>query len=121
MLTEDNKEYLNEMLMQNMSEFMGQINNKFVDVSEIREKSFDYLDMASFEINDQISSRITQRQSNMIRKIKFALEKLNTGSYGICEECGEEISHQRLIARPMATLCINCKREQELMEKKRNL
>ena len=120
-LTEDNKEYLKEILMQNMAEFMGQIHNKFVDFSEIKERSFDYLDMASFEINDQITSRITQRQSNMIRKIKFALEKLNIGSYGFCEECGEEISHQRLMARPMATLCINCKTEEEVMEKKRNL
>ena len=120
MITEENKAYLKELLMQNMSELMEQIHKKVVDFSEIKERSFDYLDIASFEINDQISSRITQRQSNMIRKIKFALEKLNTGNYGICEECGEEISHQRLMARPMATLCINCKREEELMEKKRN-
>ena len=121
MLTEENKAYLKEMLVQNMSEFMEQIHKKVVDFSEIKERSFDYLDNASFETNNQMSSRITERQSNMIRKIKFALEKLNTGSYGICEECGEEISHQRLMARPMATLCIDCKREQELMEGKRNL
>lgn len=120
-LTEENKAYLKEMLMQNMFEFMEQIHKKVVDFSEIKERSFDYLDIASFEISDQISSRITQRQSNMIRKIKLALEKLNTGDYGICEECGEEISHQRLMARPMATLCIDCKRQEELMEERRKL
>jgi DnaK suppressor protein len=118
-LTEENKAYLKEILMQNMSEYTGQIHERFVDFSEIKERSFDYLDNASFETNNQMSSRITERQGNMIRKIKFALEKLNTGSYGICEECGEGISHQRLMARPMAILCIDCKREQELMENKR--
>jgi len=120
-LTEENKAYLKEMLMKNMSEFMEQIHKKVADFSEIKERSFDYVDIASFEINDQISSRITQRQSNMIRKIKLALEKFDTGDYGICEECGEEISHERLMARPMATLCIECKRKEEFMEERRNL
>jgi DnaK suppressor protein len=90
-----------------------------MDSSDIRDRSYDLLDLATFEISDKISSRITERQSKVIKKIKLSLEKLTKGNYGICEECGEEIPHQRLMARPIAALCIDCKREQEHMEKRR--
>lgn len=119
MLTEENKAHLKEMLTQNLSEFMERINKDVVDTSDIKERSYDLLDRATFEISDKISSRITESQSKVIKKIKLSLEKLANGDYGLCEECGEEISHQRLMARPIAGLCIDCKREQELTENKR--
>ena len=46
-----------------------------------------------------------------------ALKKIDEGSFGVCEECGEEISVKRLEARPETTLCIRCKEDQERMEK----
>ena len=49
----------------------------------------------------------------LIEKIKYSLEKLRIGEFGICEECGEEISEERLMARPVAFLCIDCKRAEE--------
>ena len=109
------------MLTQNLSDITQQIYKKGMDSSDIRDRSYDFLDLASFEISDQITSRITERQSKLIRKINLALEKLNNGDYGICEECGDDISYQRLMARPIAALCIDCKRKQELMEKRREL
>jgi DnaK suppressor protein len=45
------------------------------------------------------------------------MERIDTGTYGICELCGEEISEARLKARPVTTLCIECKRKQENEEK----
>ena len=119
MLTEKNKEDLKEMLTQNLSDIALKIYNKGMDSSDIRDRSYDLLDLATFEISDKISSRITERQSKVIKKIKLSLKKLTNGDYGICEECGEEISHQRLMARPIAALCIDCKREQEHMEQQR--
>ncbi len=53
----------------------------------------------------------------MIRKIEHAFNKLQDGTFGICEECGEEISEKRLQARPVATLCIECKEKEETVEK----
>jgi DnaK suppressor protein len=53
--------------------------------------------------------------------IKEALERIETGEYGICEVCGEEISEARLIARPVTTLCIDCKKKQEQEEKVRGI
>ena len=119
MLTKNNKEYLKEMLTQNLSDITLQINKEVMDSSEIRDRSYDLLDRATFEISDKIASRITERQSKVIKKINLSLEKLTKGDYGICEECGEEIPHQRLMARPIAALCIDCKREQEHMEQQR--
>ncbi|MBL6977374.1 MAG: TraR/DksA C4-type zinc finger protein [Desulfobacteraceae bacterium] len=56
-----------------------------------------------------------------MKKINRALEKLNNGDFGVCEECGRKISEERLKARPMAVLCIRCKRKQEAIEKIKGL
>jgi len=57
----------------------------------------------------------------VIKKINRALERLNNGDFGVCEECGREISEERLKARPMAALCIECKRVEEAEEKIKGL
>ena len=51
------------------------------------------------------------------QKIKNALDRLDNGTFGICDECAEDISDKRLKARPVTTLCINCKKKQENQEK----
>jgi DnaK suppressor protein len=53
----------------------------------------------------------------LLKKIDEALERINNGTFGICESCGEEISLKRLEARPVTTLCIDCKTRQEADEK----
>jgi DnaK suppressor protein len=54
----------------------------------------------------------------LITKITEALERIEEGTFGICERCGEPISEKRLEARPVTTLCIKCKQEQEDLEKR---
>ena len=49
----------------------------------------------------------------LIRKIQAALTRIDDGTYGICEDCGDDISVPRLKARPVTRLCINCKAKQE--------
>jgi DnaK suppressor protein len=53
----------------------------------------------------------------LLDKIQKALLRLDDGTFGVCEECGEKISQKRLEARPETTLCIRCKEEQERIEK----
>ncbi|RLB13465.1 MAG: RNA polymerase-binding protein DksA, partial [Deltaproteobacteria bacterium] len=65
--------------------------------------------------------RISDRGRKLLVKIKEALERLDNGTFGICEACGEEISEKRLKARPVTTLCIECKKKQETEEKLRGL
>ena len=78
-------------------------------------------DRAAFEGDRFSILRIKDRERKLINKIEKALEKIKDGSFGICEKCGEEISEKRLEARPVATLCIRCKEEEELREKREGL
>jgi DnaK suppressor protein len=79
----------------------------------------DFTDQATLESDIEMNIHIKERDAKLILKIKQALERIENGTYGICETCGEEISEARLEARPVTTECIECKREQENQEKLR--
>lgn len=76
-------------------------------------------DLASAEIDRNFMLRLKGRERLLLKKIEKALEKLENKTYGICEACGCEIDIKRLEARPVTTLCIDCKTEQEEEEKMR--
>lgn len=78
----------------------------------------DSVDIASLEINQSNLQKIGKRESYLLKKIDLALTKIENGTYGECENCGEEIAQARLMARPVAQLCIDCKTEQESQERK---
>tara|TARA_Y100001970_G_C13757952_1_gene614281 strand:- start:214 stop:630 length:417 start_codon:yes stop_codon:yes gene_type:complete len=78
----------------------------------------DLADRASSETDRSLELRSRDRQRKLISKIDEALSRLDDGSYGYCEETGEEISLKRLIARPIATLSIDA---QELHERKEKI
>ena len=77
----------------------------------------DEMDLASSEYLQSFTFRLRGREKVFLDKIEKALRKIEDGSFGICEECGEEISIKRLEARPETTLCIRCKEDQERHEK----
>lgn len=77
----------------------------------------DEVDLASSETDQNISLKLRDRERFLLRKIDKALKKIDSGDYGFCESCGEEIGFKRLMARPVTDLCINCKEEQERQEK----
>lgn len=76
-------------------------------------------DQAAAEINRNFMLRLRERERKLLKKIDKAIEKMDSGTYGICETCGQEIGVKRLEARPVTTLCIECKTEQEAEEKLR--
>ncbi len=76
-------------------------------------------DQASAEIDRNFTLRLRDRERKLLKKIEEALDQIDNGSYGICEICGQEISLKRLEARPVTTMCIDCKTEQEEEEKLR--
>lgn len=76
-------------------------------------------DQASAEIDRNFMLRLKGRERQLLKKIDEAIEKIDTGTYGICETCGEAINIKRLDARPVTTMCIECKTEQEEEEKLR--
>lgn len=76
-------------------------------------------DQASAEIDRNFMLRLRGRERKLLKKIDEAIEKIDKGNYGICEVCSEEINIKRLEARPVTTMCIECKTEQEEEEKLR--
>ena len=78
----------------------------------------DEMDTASSEVNLQFTGRLREREQGLLAKIDAALEKIDSGEYGECVNCGEEIGIARLRARPVAELCIDCKAEQEKLERR---
>jgi DnaK suppressor protein len=89
----------------------------------VEESSFDTddlpdeIDLASSEYSQSLVFRLRDREKFLLAKIDKALKRIDDGSFGICEKCEEEISSKRLEARPVTTLCIRCKEEQEQKEK----
>ncbi len=77
-------------------------------------------DRATLESDRNFELRIRDRERKLIPKIQEALSRIENGTYGICDECGGEISEKRLEYRPEATLCIACKTKQEELEKRAN-
>ena len=77
----------------------------------------DEMDMASSEYLQSFTFRLRGREKTFLKKIDYALAKIEAGTFGICETCEEEISRKRLEARPETTLCIRCKEDQEKVEK----
>jgi DnaK suppressor protein len=77
----------------------------------------DEIDTASSEMNLAFLGRLRERERGLLTKIEGALQKIEAGAYGECEACGEEIGLKRLEARPVAELCIDCKAEQEKLER----
>lgn len=75
-------------------------------------------DRATQESDRNFELRIRDRERKLINKIREALERIDDGTFGICEVCGDDISEARLKARPVTTLCIDCKMEQERQEKR---
>jgi DnaK suppressor protein len=77
----------------------------------------DPTDRASLEADRNFMLRIRDREHKLIKKIKKALERIDNGTFGICESCGEEIGIERLKARPVTSQCIECKSKEEALEK----
>ncbi|MFV9644638.1 MAG: TraR/DksA family transcriptional regulator [Desulfobacterales bacterium] len=121
MLTQERKGYFTELLIQRLDELIAEANNTISDFAGPKDEPSDFVDRASMGSDTDFSLCLREREGKLIVKIKTALEKLEEGDFGICEECGEEISEERLKVRPMAALCIKCKKKQEAVEKTRGL
>jgi DnaK suppressor protein len=77
----------------------------------------DEIDLASSEYSQSMVFRLRDREKFLLKKIERALSRIEEGTFGVCERCEEEISPKRLEARPVTSLCIRCKEEQEKKEK----
>jgi DnaK suppressor protein len=77
----------------------------------------DPADRATQETEFGLELRTRDRERKLLKKIESALARIDDGSYGYCEETGEEIGLRRLEARPVATLCVEAQERRELAER----
>jgi DnaK suppressor protein len=80
------------------------------------EEMADEADLTSTELETSMQMRLRNREALLLRKVSAALRRIEEGSFGDCECCGEGIDLRRLEARPTATLCVSCKEEDERRE-----
>jgi len=110
-----------EMLNERLEELIREAERTISDMTGSEDTFPDPTDRASLEADRNFLLRIRDRERKLIMKIQEALERIDSGTFGVCESCGEKIGMKRLEARPVTTLCIECKRVQEEEERMRGL
>ena len=117
-MTNETKETIRTLLKKKMANILGIADDTLDRLSKADGSFPDPLDRAMSESISSIELRKRDRERKLLQKITDALNRLDNNSYGICDLCGNEISEDRLIARPETSMCIDCKEEQEDIEKR---
>ena len=118
-LTPEQVSSLKAILEGQLENLLSQSRQAVTDLTEQRTADPDPLDLAVSESNRDFTLRLADRERRLVAKIRHALERIQQGEHGTCEVCGGPIDYQRLLARPVATQCIDCKTEAEQMERRR--
>jgi DnaK suppressor protein len=111
--------HLTQEEIKEIKDFLMQWKNQIIkEAQEAMGESLSYeggdeIDRADTEAERLVTLRNLDRDRKVLKKIEYSLMKIEAGTYGICEMCGEEIPFERLKARPVANLCIKCKEIEE--------
>lgn len=110
-------EEFRELLQEQMDQLLREADKTVSEMTDEKTNFPDPTDRASLESDRNFELRIRDRERRLIGKIREALDRIDAGEFGECEDCGDPIGEARLKARPVTTLCIECKTEQERQEK----
>ncbi|MDH3808806.1 MAG: RNA polymerase-binding protein DksA [Desulfuromonadales bacterium] len=110
-------EEFQELLQEQMDQLLLDAGKTVSEMTDEKTNFPDPTDRASLESDRNFELRIRDRERRLIGKIREALDRIEAGDFGECEDCGDPIGEARLKARPVTTLCIECKTEQERQEK----
>jgi RNA polymerase-binding transcription factor len=116
-MKEKDLKYFKELLNRWLEELLAHVDSTVNGLRESDESLPDPLDRAVFDSERNFTLRIRGRESMLIKKIRESLQDIEEGVYGTCESCGEDISVERLKARPVTRHCIRCKTRIEALEK----
>ena len=122
-LKPDELEYFKGILESQLDDLIKGAGKTVVEMTGSTDKnSFpDPTDRAALESDRNFELRIRDRERKLINKIKKTLEKIDKGTFGVCEVCGDPIERKRLEARPVTSHCIECKTDAETEEKIRKI
>jgi DnaK suppressor protein len=110
-------EYFRADLIKRQEELYEEAEKTVTGMTDSKESFPDPADRATLESDRNFMLRIRDRERKLINKIREALQRIEDGSFGICDSCGDDIDIDRLKARPVTTLCIECKRKEEAQER----
>ena len=118
-MNQDQLDFFKNLLQKRLEELLSEAERTLNGMTDMKESFPDPTDRASLESDRNFLLLIRGRERKLLQKIREALQRIEDGTYGICEMCGDDIGVERLKARPVTTLCIECKRKQEQNEKAR--
>lgn len=110
-------EFYREHLSSRLQELASHGDDTVSGMTAPKENFPDPTDRASLETDRNFMLRIRDRELKLIKKIKKALDRIDNGTFGVCESCGDDIGDKRLKARPVTTQCIDCKEAEEATER----
>ncbi len=124
-IAKDGEKYMNKKQLEHFRKVLNawkrdlenEITRTVLSMRDEPENPPDPNDRASQETDMSLELRSRDRERKLIKKINEAIERINTGDYGYCDNCGVEIGIERLEARPTAEMCIDCKTVDEIREK----
>ena len=116
-MKQEDLDYFKALLTERLNELLSHADTTVTDMTQPKENFADPTDRASHEADRTFELPVRYREHKLIKKIKKALEGIENGTFGQCESCEEDISIERLKARPVTTQCITCKTREENMEK----
>ena len=116
-MNENQLEFFRQKLLIWKKELLNEASDTKDDLSEDGLQRPDIADRAQVESNAAIQLRTRDRERKLISKIDSALRRIDLGTYGYCEETDEPIGIKRLIARPIASLCLDAQERHEKMER----
>ena len=112
------KEYFRQKLVSWKKDLLMESSQTLNNLQSENEAKPDITDRASEEIDRSFELRTRDRERKLINKIDAALQRIEDGSYGYCDETGDPISIKRLEARPVATLSLEAQEMHEKAEKR---
>ncbi len=116
MMTPLNLACFEKLLNDALDDLQRQAGSAVSEMTQEQARESDLIDSTMVEMNQSLNFRLHTRKSYLIKKIRDALKRIEDGSYGYCETCGEPIALKRLYARPVTSKCVECKEAEERME-----
>jgi DnaK suppressor protein len=116
-MSEDQLEHFRQILLAWKRELMEEVDRTMHHMKDDASNPPDPNDRATQETEFGLELRTRDRERKLLKKIESALDRIDNGTYGYCEETGDEIGLRRLEARPVATLCVEAQERRELAEK----
>jgi DnaK suppressor protein len=113
---EERLEKVRKMLIEQKQEILQKIRRR---KDQLETQGGDFIDIATGSLEHELNYIFEEREREKLQNIDEALASIKEGTYGECDECGDDIELERLLALPFTRLCLDCKAKQERQRKLR--